>query len=161
MKNVYNDKETGLTIRRINYDSKDDVFIDIKVIGDCWSFRKTLNLSSILPEKITLFEEIGRSHRESHQKNLEVFAVLNGIGIISTCGVIIKDGFPYMHIGVLENFKEKYNDITHALARMLKENYSKVFYIHPIGMNKEGLKLKKFIGYYPDEHQIEVWELNV
>ena len=167
MQNVYKDKETNLTIRRINYDSKDEVFADIRVIE--WGANKSKNLPSIIPRKLDKFYEIGASHRGEYQNKIEIFAILNEKRIIATAGLILHRPknklypklMPTINVGVLPEYENRYADCVNALGKMLKLDFDSIYYAHPIGLDKRGIKLKKLIGYYPDEHQVEIWELNV
>ena len=145
MQNVYKDKETNLMIRRINYDSKDEVFADIRVIE--WGADKSKHLPSIIPKKLGKFYEIGSSHRSEHQNKIEVFAILDEKGIIATAGLILYQTknklIPIIHAGILPEYENRYADCVNALGRMLKLNFSVVYYAHRIlWQAKKELSLK-------------------
>jgi len=160
---MYEDKQTGLSVRKLDYNSKDDVFADIQVIHDTnilLAIQKDIN--SPIEQKKMDFLEIGESHRIVHLDNYDVYAILNDSGIIATAGIPFNEkGFPYITLGTLKEFLKRYGDCVMALARFLKQKYKRIFLFHIKGTEKTGLNLKRYESDYLTKYDYELWELDV
>jgi len=170
MKNVYVDEETGIQVRRINYDSPEETFADIRIIESYLRFvpkdrpHKAFSAYKkvgVIPPKLNLFYQIGLSHRLDHLEGfLKVYALIFDGKIISTPGVYFMNGKCYIHIWVLDSYRHKYADCLKALINYIRRELGKndVLYFHPKVVDKSVVAplLKEYVG---DFDVVELWKV--
>jgi len=165
--NYYIDNETGLKIRKINFDTE-DTSIDIRLTDDFC--KQVENLPSIIPKKISKYYLAGSWHRLTHLgkeysvSNLKgspfCLFVIHNENIIASVGVVSINGKAYIHLGVGRNYLDRYGDCLISIKNYLKSiGFKEIYYCHPISLPKDNLKLKRFVGYFPSPPQIELWEI--
>jgi len=171
LENYYRDKETGLVIRKINYDDPNDTFADIRVIGD-WI--------ELFPQAFTkhplfaLYWQIGVHERVNWledkffmpgigEAKLVTYAIIYNGTIISTPSVLIKGDEAYIFLGVKKGYITKYVECLSALIRYFKAmDISKVYYFWHEGIDKTILSkiLRRFVINLPHRPDVEVWEVD-
>jgi len=167
MKYDYEDIKTGLKIKKIDYENRDEAFADIRVISSCLDkFREFY----LVPEKIALFYQIGVHERLDwlgcktdyiREFNIETYAVFFNNTIISTPTITFVDNTPYINLWVLDEYFYKYIDILKVLGNFLKlRGYKKVFLIYPKGLKIDGIEnIAKFVREIKEVPNGEIYEL--
>ena len=157
----YIDKKTGLVIRKINYDSKEEIFADIRVIENS---LPDIPLQGKIPYKFAKYLQIGEAQRGAHEeKDFNIYVILDNFGVISTSGVLLwklnGKTFPIFSAGMVESNLDKLTEVCGAIIRMLRIQYSRVFIfiLKGKGVLKDKLKLK---GFTEETTRAETWEVD-
>ncbi len=166
---LYEDVETGLAIRRINYDSKDEAYCDIRVIDSHVDLIEKLSLPMIAPKEKIKCWNTGRSLRLDRIQNpydFKVFMILDGQFMIATASTSrVENYYPVVLAGAVPEYQKRIVDVYFALARMLKkEGFPNVYAMFLMKAPFEKLitaRTKRFVmNYPPRQPYLQLWELN-
>jgi len=166
---LYEDAETGLSIRRIDYDSKDEAYCDIRVIDSHVDLIEKLNLPMVVPKEMMKCWQVGTSQRLDRIENpfdFKVFLILDGQFMIATASTSrVETYYPVILAGTVPEHQKRIADVYFALARMLKkEGFTNVYAMFLTKAPFEKLILaraKRFIMNHPPHRPyLQLWELN-
>jgi len=171
-RNYYVDAETGLVIRRINYDDPSDAFADIRIISDCVELYSRYFGKHPL---FTVYFQIGTLERTDllrSRLNLPdvgeveavTYAIIYNGTIISTPTVLHRGDEVYINLGLKKAFVYKYPECLAALIRYFKSiGKRKVYYFHHNRIGKRPISkfLKRLVMNMPHQAEIELWEVDL
>ena len=166
---LYEDVETGLAIRRINYDSKDEAYCDIRVIDSHVDLIEKLNLPMVVPKEMMKCWQMGTSQRLDRVENpfdFKVFIILDGQFMIATASTSRTETYyPVILAGAIPEHQKRIADVYFALARMLKnqgfENIYAAFLIRDPAERAILTRAKRFVINSPKtKPYLQLWELN-
>ena len=166
----YKDEETGLVLRKLNYDSKEDIICDVKII---WNYEGYALFPVPFPTELLRYAELGRCERkqETDIHNAMQFLVNDGVAYIANTSVyfypISSEKFgPVVAANTVSGYEKRLGDCCNATARMLvNQGYKKIYclvYIYDINKNK--ILKKKVIEDFPWSIKglpFEIWEMDV
>ena len=166
---LYEDVETGLAIRRINYDSKDEAYCDIRVIDSHIDLIESLGLPMVVPKEIMKCYQVGTSQRRDRIENpfnFKVYMILDGQFMIATASTSrLENYYPVVLAGAMPEHQKRIVDVYFALARMLKkEGFPNAYAMFLMKAPFEKLitaRTKRFVmNYPPRQPYLQLWELN-
>ena len=168
---LYEDPETGLAIRRINYDSKDEAYCDIRVIDSHAELVKSLGLPQPVDVEVEKCWETGTSQRLDRIEtsiNFKIYLILDGQFMIATASTSrVETYYPVIIAGTISEARNKIQDVYFALGRMCKKELAaeKVYAMFEMRAPFEKFilaKTKRFIMNYPKiKPYLQIWELNI
>jgi len=167
---LYEDAESGLSIRRIDYDSKDEACFDIRVIDSHVDLIEKLNLPMVVPKEMMKCWHIGTSQRLNRIENpldFKVYIILDGQFMVATASTSrFETYYPVILAGTVPEHQKRIADVYFALARMLKnqgfENVYAAFLIREPAESVILTRAKRFVMNSPKtKPYLQLWELNI